>query len=119
MRYEGLAIGIVGDGGIEVERVLTEVCRGDLLDDRPCATDERVANVPLDRDYVACAENALGVVELEVEIPVQHMERFFLALVVLRRVALPGEHDEQLLAVLTVHDVQHGHAKLAETLESV
>src|SRR5450756_2134583 len=91
MRDERLAVGVLGDGGVEVERIIAAVRGRDLLNDGARATAERVVHAPLDCYDVPSAQDPLVIIEREVDISVENVERLFLVRVILHGVALPGD----------------------------
>src|SRR5262245_64571398 len=80
-----------------VERVVVEVRRGDLLEDRAGLGPELVPDGLLDQLRVARVEDAAPAFDLDVEDPVQDLEGLLFPLVIVRGMALPRKMDDEIL----------------------
>src|SRR6185503_17545236 len=116
-RLPGRARDLV-DGLVLVERVVVEVCRGDLLEDRARLRPEGVPHALLDERDVARIERARAALQVEMEYAPEDLEALLLALVVVQRVPLAGRLDDELLAVLAVDAVDDGRLPLREARDT-
>jgi hypothetical protein len=115
----GFALRISVNGLVGIVRVVHEMRGRNLFEYGPIGGAKAVANPYFNGHNVSGFECVFRPVKVKNERATHANEGFFLLLVNVLRVKLPGKDPNNLFAIVPIHDRDHHNSEFIETIESV